>query len=148
LDVDRATGDVLSHLAISSDLDQYKRPVHVSLLHNPSHLEAINPVTMGKARSKQTLQRDESRDKVLALQIHGDAAFAGQGIVVETLQLSQLPGFTTGGSFHLIVNNQLGFTTDPKDGRSSRYSSDVGKVIGAPVFHVNADEPEDVVRVC
>lgn len=139
-----ATGDVLSHLAISSQLDN---GLQVSLLHNPSHLEAINPVTMGKARSKQTILGDTRREKVLAVQLHGDAAFIGQGITTETLELANLPGFTTGGSFHLIVNNQLGFTTDPRDGRSSRYSSDIGKSIETPVFHVNADAPEDVVKV-
>ncbi|XP_065524129.1 2-oxoadipate dehydrogenase complex component E1 isoform X2 [Lathamus discolor] len=151
-----AIGDVLSHLMSSVDLDfGSHRPVHITLLPNPSHLEAINPVAMGKTRGRQQTLLDgdyspESSarpgDKVICLQVHGDAAFSGQGIVPETLTLSNLPHFRVGGSIHLIVNNQLGYTTPPERGRSSLYCSDIGKIVGCAVIHVNGDDPEEVVR--
>ncbi|KAJ3228002.1 hypothetical protein HDU81_006369 [Chytriomyces hyalinus] len=151
-------GDVLSHVAQSVDLEYpgAESPVHVSLLHNPSHLEAINPVAAGKARAKQfdllekMTQSSTSSpecdigDRVLCVQLHGDSAFAGQGVVMETLALSNLPHYTCGGSIHVIVNNQIGYTTQSFNARSTIYSSDVGKIIDAPVIHVNADFPEDV----
>ncbi|NWX01280.1 DHTK1 dehydrogenase, partial [Caloenas nicobarica] len=151
-----AIGDVLSHLTSSVDLDfGSHRPVHVSLLPNPSHLEAINPVAVGKTRGRQQTLLDgdyspessaQPGDRVICLQVHGDAAFSGQGIVPETLTLSNLPHFRVGGSIHLIVNNQLGYTTPPERGRSSLYCSDVGKIVGCAVIHVNGDDPEEVVR--
>ncbi|ORY48503.1 dehydrogenase E1 and transketolase domain-containing protein 1 [Rhizoclosmatium globosum] len=151
-------GDVLSHIAQSVDLKypSARDPVHVSLLHNPSHLEAINPVSAGKARAKQfdllksitpggnSTPECDVGDRVLCVQLHGDSAFAGQGVVMETLALSNLPHYTCGGSIHLIVNNQIGYTTQAQNARSTIYSSDVGKIIDAPVIHVNADFPEDV----
>ncbi|XP_053834052.1 2-oxoadipate dehydrogenase complex component E1 isoform X1 [Vidua macroura] len=151
-----AIGDVLSHLTSSVDLDfGSHRPVHVTLLPNPSHLEAINPVAVGKTRARQQTLLDgdyspessaQPGDKVICLQVHGDAAFSGQGIVPETLTLSNLPHFRVGGSIHLIVNNQLGYTTPPERGRSSLYCSDIGKIVGCAVIHVNGDDPEEVVR--
>ncbi|XP_046848415.1 probable 2-oxoglutarate dehydrogenase E1 component DHKTD1, mitochondrial isoform X2 [Xenia sp. Carnegie-2017] len=152
------TGDVASHLSISTDVNYGgEKPLHVSLIPNPSHLEAQDPVACGKTRSKQLRLREghygnnpESRcgDRTLCLQVHGDAAFTAQGIVAETLCMANLPHYTVGGSVHLIVNNQLGFTTPPEQGRSSRYSSDIGKMIECPVFHVNGDHPEEVMRAC
>lgn len=140
-DVDKfdGIGDVLSHLGTSVDLTYDGKPLHVTLLQNPSHLEAISPVTMGKVRAKQ---EQLGKDKVLSVMIHGDAAFYGQGTIAETLALSNLPLFTTEGTVHIIVNNQLGFTTPPTHGRSSRYSADVGKIIDMPALHVNSDSPE------
>ncbi|KAJ3151420.1 hypothetical protein HDU86_006120 [Geranomyces michiganensis] len=148
------TGDVLSHLAVSVDLEYgQKSPVHVALLHNPSHLEAANPVALGKARAKQMYMYEEGRDedcyigdRVMCVQMHGDAAFCGQGVVTETLGLANLPHFTAGGSVHVIVNNQIGYTTPAMNARSSYYSSDVAKMISCPVIHVNADHPEDVAH--
>ncbi|KAF9433774.1 hypothetical protein BGZ76_008999 [Entomortierella beljakovae] len=148
-----ATGDVLSHIANSPKLDYGEaEPIHVSMLHNPSHLEAVNPVAMGKARAKQmdliTNSTPECQlgDRVMCVQLHGDAAFTGQGVVMESLGLSNLPHFTSGGSIHIVVNNQIGYTTPAQNARSSVYSSDIGKMINAPVIHVNGDHPEDVVH--
>lgn len=148
-----AMGDVLSHIAQTVDL-QYgaKDPLHVSLLHNPSHLETANPVALGNARARQMYMYDsgiESKectigDKVLCVQLHGDSAFTGQGVVTETLGLANLPHFTAGGSIHLIVNNQIGYTTPAMNARSTVYTSDIGKMIDCPIIHVNADYPEDV----
>ena len=122
--------------------------MHVALAFNPSHLEVVNAVVEGSVRARQERRSDAKGDKVLAVQIHGDAAFAGQGVVMETLQLSQARGFYTGGSVHVIVNNQVGFTTsDPRDARSTLYCSDVAKMVEAPIFHVNADDPEAVCFV-
>src|SRR5213079_2779927 len=121
--------------------------IHLSLSPNPSHLEAVDPVVEGRTRAKQTLFRDAERKRGIPLLIHGDAAFAGQGLVAETLNLSQLAGYTTGGTIHVIVNNQIGFTTSPSDARSSTYCTDVAKMIQAPIFHVNGEDPEAAVYV-
>ncbi|KAH9519446.1 putative 2-oxoglutarate dehydrogenase E1 component DHKTD1, mitochondrial [Bulinus truncatus] len=151
----KSVGDVLSHLYTSVDLSFEGKEVHVSLIPNPSHLEANNPVAVGKARSKLQTRKSwdyttetESRAKndVLCLQVHGDASFSGQGIVAETFCFASVPHFETGGSVHLIVNNQVGFTTESARGRSSIYCSDIAKVNGYPVIHVNGDYPEDVLR--
>lgn len=141
----RGSGDVKYHLGISSDRTVEGHPIHLSLTPNPSHLEAVDPVLMGKVRAKQTLKGDTQRAKVMGILIHGDAAFAGQGVVSETFLLSNLPGYTTGGTIHIIVNNQIGFTTAPWEGRSSPYCSDAAKVNQCPVIHVNGDCPEAVV---
>ena len=142
------SGDIKYHKGFSSDLKTPSGNVHVALAFNPSHLEVVNPVVEGSVRARQERRGDALGDKVLAVQIHGDAAFAGQGVIMETLQLSQARGFYTGGSMHIIVNNQVGFTTsDPRDMRSTLYCSDVAKMIEAPIFHVNADDPEAVCFV-
>lgn len=141
------SGDVKYHLGFSGDREIEGRPVHLSLTSNPSHLEAINPVVLGKVRAQQFRVGEEGKNQVIALLIHGDAAFAGQGLVAETLELSGLKGYQTGGTIHLIINNQIGFTTSPPHSRSSPYSSDIAKAIQAPIFHVNADDPEAVVWV-
>ncbi len=143
----QGSGDVKYHLGTSSDRDFDGNLVHLSLTANPSHLEAVNPVTLGKVRAKQRQRGDQSRDQVVGLLMHGDAAFAGQGLVAETLELSELKGYRTGGTIHFIVNNQIGFTTSPAQARSGPYPSDVAKAIQAPIFHVNGDDPEAVVHV-
>ncbi|MBI4622772.1 MAG: 2-oxoglutarate dehydrogenase E1 component, partial [Verrucomicrobia bacterium] len=142
-------GDVKYHLGYEAILDTAAgKPVEVRLAANPSHLEIVDPVVEGKARARQRIRGDiETRKRVLPLLIHGDAAFAGQGTVAETLNFSQLPGYRTGGTLHFIVNNQIGFTTEPADARSTRYCTDVAKMIEAPVFHVNGDDPESVCMV-
>jgi 2-oxoglutarate dehydrogenase E1 component len=141
-------GDVKYHLGYESILETSSgAKVEVRLAANPSHLEAVNPVVEGKARARQRIRGDTERRKVLPFLIHGDAAFAGQGIVAETLNFSQLPGYRTGGTLHFVINNQIGFTTLPSDSRSSRYCTDVAKMIEAPVFHVNGDDPEAVCLV-
>ena len=139
------SGDVKYHLGSSSDREFDGNNVHLSLTANPSHLEIVNPVVLGKARAKQDQAGDEKRTSVLPLLIHGDAAFAGQGVVAECFGLSGLRGHRSGGSIHFIVNNQIGFTTSPIWARSSPYPSDVAKMIEAPIFHVNGDDPEAVV---
>ncbi|CDM62619.1 2-oxoglutarate dehydrogenase E1 component [Rhizobium favelukesii] len=142
------SGDVKYHLGTSSDREFGGKTVHLSLVANPSHLEIIDPVVLGKVRAKQEQRNDSvERATVLPLLIHGDAAFAGQGVVAESLGLSGLKGYRTGGSVHLIINNQVGFTTDPSYSRSSPYPSDVAKTVEAPIFHVNGDDPEAVARV-
>jgi len=141
------SGDVKYHLGASSDRDLGEGPVHLSLTANPSHLEAVNPVVLGKVRAKQDMRGDEGRDEVMGILLHGDAAFAGQGIVPECLLLSELNGYKTSGTIHFIVNNQIGFTTRPVDSRSSEYCSDIAKMIQAPIFHVNGDDVEAVVHV-
>ncbi|KAL8222389.1 UNVERIFIED_CONTAM: putative 2-oxoglutarate dehydrogenase E1 component DHKTD1, mitochondrial [Gekko kuhli] len=151
-----AIGDVLSHLNASVYLDfGSHQPIHAILLPNPSHLEAINPVAVGKTRGRQQSLLDgdyaldgsaEPGDKVICLQVHGDASFSGQGIVPETFTLSSVPHFRVGGSIHLVVNNQLGFTTPAEQGRSSLYCSDTGKIVGCAIIHVNGDDPEEVIR--
>ena len=139
------SGDVKYHLGASSDREFDGNKVHLSLTANPSHLEIVDPVVLGKARAKQDQRKDYVRSEVLPLLIHGDAAFAGQGVVAECFGLSGLKGHRTGGSVHFIVNNQIGFTTNPRFSRSSPYPSDVAKMIEAPIFHVNGDDPEAVV---
>ncbi|MBU2135635.1 MAG: 2-oxoglutarate dehydrogenase E1 component, partial [Alphaproteobacteria bacterium] len=143
------SGDVKYHLGASSDRSFDGNSVHLSLTANPSHLEIVNPVVIGKARAKQafTLREnpDSGRGHVLPLLLHGDAAFAGQGVVAECFALSGLKGYGVGGSIHFIVNNQIGFTTSPKNSRSSPYPSDVALMVEAPIFHVNGDDPEAVV---
>ena len=141
------SGDVKYHLGASSDREFDNNKVHLSLTANPSHLEIVDPVVLGKVRAKQDQHGDapEERTSVLPLLMHGDAAFAGQGVVAECFGLSDLKGYRTGGSIHFIVNNQIGFTTYPRYSRSSPYPSDVAKMIDAPIFHVNGDDPEAVV---
>jgi 2-oxoglutarate dehydrogenase E1 component len=142
------SGDVKYHLGASSDRDFDGRRIHLSLTANPSHLEISDPVVLGKVRAKQDQHGDTvERSSVLPLLIHGDAAFAGQGVVAECFGLSGLKGYRTGGSLHFIINNQIGFTTDPGYSRSSPYPSDLAKMIEAPIFHVNGDDPEAVVHV-
>jgi 2-oxoglutarate dehydrogenase E1 component len=142
------SGDVKYHLGTSTDRELPDGgTVHLSLTGNPSHLEAVNPVVFGKVRAKQTQKGDSERARVMGLLLHGDAAFAGQGVVHEGLEMSELRGFRTGGTIHLIVNNQIGFTTSPAYARSSPYPSDVARSVQAPIFHVNADDPEAVVHV-
>jgi 2-oxoglutarate dehydrogenase E1 component len=144
----RGSGDVKYHKGFSSDLKTGSGNVHVALAFNPSHLEVVNAVVEGSVRARQERRGDGLGDKVLAVQIHGDASFAGQGVIMETLQLSQARGFYTGGSVHVVINNQVGFTTsDPHDARSTLYCSDVAKMVEAPIFHVNADDPEAVCFV-
>ncbi len=142
------SGDVKYHLGYSSERLIQGKKLHLSLMANPSHLEAVNPVVLGKVRAEQHHLQDTQRQKVMSLLIHGDAAFAGQGLVAETLELSDLTGYRTGGTLHIIINNQIGFTTSPPHSRSSPYSSDIAKAIQAPIFHVNSDDPEAVLRVC
>ena len=146
-DTVQGSGDVKYHLGTSADREFDGNQVHLSLTANPSHLEAVNPVVLGKVRAKQTQRGDREKQHVLGLLMHGDAAFAGQGLVPESLDLSQLSGYRTGGTIHFIVNNQIGFTTSPSYSRSSPYPSDVAKMIQAPIFHVNGDDPEAVVHV-
>jgi 2-oxoglutarate dehydrogenase E1 component len=141
------SGDVKYHLGASSDRAFDLNHVHLSLTANPSHLEIVDPVVLGKVRAKQDQRHDKERKEVLPLLLHGDAAFAGQGVVAECFGLSGLRGHRTGGSLHFIVNNQIGFTTAPRFARSSPYPSDVAKMIDAPIFHVNGDDPEAVVHV-
>ena len=143
----QGSGDVKYHLGTSADRVFDGHQIHLSLAANPSHLEAVDPVVLGKTRAKQTQWADSERGQVMAVLIHGDAAFAGQGIVAECLGLSGLEGYRTGGTIHFIVNNQIGFTTSPAYSRSSPYPSDVAKMVQAPIFHVNGDDPEAVVHV-
>jgi 2-oxoglutarate dehydrogenase E1 component len=142
------SGDVKYHLGTSSDREFDGNKVHLSLLPNPSHLEAVDPVVLGKARASQTIRGDKQGDTVLPMLLHGDAAFAGQGVVWECLSFSGLPGYATGGTIHFIINNQVGFTTSPQFARSSPYPSDVAKGIQAPILHVNGDDPEAVTWCC
>jgi 2-oxoglutarate dehydrogenase E1 component len=141
------SGDVKYHLGTSGDREVGGQTVHLSLAANPSHLEAVDPVVLGKVRAKQLQRDDGERSKVASILMHGDAAFAGQGLVAESLELSNLVGFCTGGTIHIIVNNQIGFTTAPSAARSSPYPSDVAKGVQAPIFHINGDDPEAVVEV-
>ena len=144
-DVD-GSGDVKYHLGASSDREFDGNSVHLSLTANPSHLEAVNPVVLGKARAKQDQLHDRERTKVMPILLHGDAAFAGQGVVAECFALSGLRGHKTGGTMHIVVNNQIGFTTAPHFSRSSPYPTDNALVVEAPIFHVNGDDPEAVVH--
>lgn len=139
-------GDVKYHQGFSSDVTTRGGPVHLSLAFNPSHLEIVNPVVEGSVKARQDRRGDRSGDQVLPILVHGDAAFAGQGVVMETLALAQTRGYYTGGTVHIVINNQIGFTTsDPRDSRSSLYCTDVVKMIDAPVLHVNGDDPEAVI---
>ena len=141
------TGDVKYHLGFSSNLETKGGEVHVSLNNNPSHLEIVDPVVLGSVRARQDRLNDNERQKVVPVLLHGDASFSGQGVVMESLQMSQTRGFNVGGTIHIIVNNQTGFTTsNKKDSRSTDYSTDVAKIIQAPVIHVNGDDPEMVVK--
>jgi 2-oxoglutarate dehydrogenase E1 component len=144
-DVD-GSGDVKYHLGASSDREFDGNRVHLSLTANPSHLEAVNPVVLGKVRAKQDQLNDTDRIKVLPILLHGDAAFAGQGVVAECFGLSGLKGHRTGGTIHIVVNNQIGFTTAPSFSRSSPYPTDIALMVEAPIFHVNGDDPEAVVH--
>ncbi len=144
-DVD-GSGDVKYHLGASSDREFDGNSVHLSLTANPSHLEAVNPVVLGKVRAKQDQLGDTERKQVMAILLHGDAAFAGQGVVAEGLGLSGLKGHRTGGTMHIVVNNQIGFTTAPHFSRSSPYPTDIALMVEAPIFHVNGDDPEAVVH--
>ncbi|MED5619256.1 2-oxoglutarate dehydrogenase E1 component [Ideonella sp. BN130291] len=143
---DLPAGDVKYHQGFSSDVSTPGGPVHLSLAFNPSHLEIVNPVVEGSVKARMDRRGDKEGDQVLAVLVHGDAAFAGQGVVMETLALAQTRGYYTGGTVHLVINNQIGFTTsDPRDSRSTLYCTDVVKMIEAPVLHVNGDDPEAVV---
>jgi 2-oxoglutarate dehydrogenase E1 component len=140
------SGDVKYHMGFSSDVQTPGGPVHLALGFNPSHLEIIDPVIAGSVRARQTRRRDEARTQVVPVLIHGDAAFAGQGVVMELLQMSQARGFAVGGTIHVVINNQVGFTTSRiDDARSTLYCTDVAKMVGAPILHVNGDDPEAVV---
>ncbi len=140
-----STGDVKYHNGFSSDISTPGGPVHISAAFNPSHLEIVNPVVEGSVRARQRRRGDVAGDQVLPILIHGDAAFAGQGVVMETLNLANTRGYGTGGTVHIVVNNQIGFTTsDPRDARSTTYCTDVAKMVEAPIFHVNGDDPEAV----
>ena len=148
LDELRGSGDVKYHKGFSADMKTPGGNVHIALAFNPSHLEIVNPVVEGSVRARQQRRGDNERKEVLPVLIHGDAAFAGQGVVSETFQLSQTNGFRTGGTVHIVVNNQIGFTTSrPSDARSTDYCSDIAKMIEAPIFHVNSDDPEMVIFV-
>ena len=139
------SGDVKYHLGTSADRDFDGNVVHLSLTANPSHLEVVDPVVLGKVRAKQEQLGDTGRKQVMGLLIHGDAAFAGQGIIAECFGFSQINGYTTGGTLHFVINNQIGFTTTPQYSRSGLYCTDIAKMVEAPIFHVNADDPEAVV---
>ncbi len=143
----QGSGDVKYHLGTSSDRSFDGITVHLTLSPNPSHLEAVNPVVLGRVRAKQDQKNDAERKTVMGVLLHGDAAFSGQGIISECFGFSDLPGYRTGGTIHFIINNQVGFTTSPSYGRSSPYPSDVAKTVQAPIFHVNGDDPEAVVYV-
>jgi 2-oxoglutarate dehydrogenase E1 component len=139
-------GDVKYHLGFSTDLELDEGPLHLTMTSNPSHLEAVNPVVEGKVRARQDQGGDEAEKRVLPLLIHGDAAFAGQGIVAEILNLSQLEGYRTGGTLHIVLNNQIGFTTVPEDARSCHYATDVAKMLMVPIFHIHGENPEAAIR--
>ncbi len=141
------SGDVKYHMGVSADREFDGNSVHLTLNANPSHLEVVNPVVVGRVRAKQVQRNDADRRKVMGILMHGDAAFAGQGIVAEVFDFSELRGYRTGGTIHVIINNQIGFTTSPAYSRSSPYSTDVAKMVMAPIFHVNADDAEAVIHV-
>ncbi len=141
-----ASGDVKYHQGFSSDIQTKGGPVHLSLAFNPSHLEIVSPVVEGSVRARQQRRDDNLGSTVLPISIHGDAAFAGQGVVMETFQMSGCRGYRTGGTVHIVINNQIGFTTShPKDTRSTPYCTEIAKMVGAPIFHVNGDDPEAVI---
>ncbi|UYV61494.1 OGDHL [Cordylochernes scorpioides] len=147
---DEGSGDVKYHLGMSHErLNRLtNKNIKLAVVANPSHLEAVDPVVQGKTRAEQYYRGDTQGKKVMSILLHGDAAFAGQGVVYETFHLSDLPDYSTHGTIHIVVNNQIGFTTDPRVARSSPYCTDVARVVNAPIFHVNADDPESVVHVC
>ncbi|XP_073209400.1 2-oxoglutarate dehydrogenase-like, mitochondrial isoform X2 [Lepidochelys kempii] len=147
---DEGSGDVKYHLGMYHERINRatNKNITLSLVANPSHLEAVNPVVQGKTKAEQFYRGDTEGKKVMSILLHGDAAFAGQGVVYETFHLSDLPSYTTNGTIHVVVNNQIGFTTDPRMARSSPYPTDVARVVNAPIFHVNADDPEAVMYVC
>ncbi|KAK1884565.1 2-oxoglutarate dehydrogenase mitochondrial [Dissostichus eleginoides] len=147
---DEGSGDVKYHLGMyHKRMNRVSdREISMSLMANPSHLEAVDPVVQGKTKAEQFYSGDTEGKRVMSILLHGDAAFAGQGIVYETFHLSDLPSYTTHGTIHVVVNNQIGFTTDPRMARSSPYPTDVARVVNAPIFHVNADDPEAVIYVC
>jgi 2-oxoglutarate dehydrogenase E1 component len=148
LDELKGSGDVKYHKGFSADMKTPGGNVHIALAFNPSHLEIVNPVVEGSVRARQQRRNDIEREEVLPVLVHGDAAFAGQGVVTETFQMSQINGFRTGGTVHIVINNQIGFTTSrPSDSRSTDYCSDVAKMIEAPIFHVNSDDPESALFV-
>ncbi|XP_038638587.1 2-oxoglutarate dehydrogenase-like, mitochondrial isoform X3 [Scyliorhinus canicula] len=147
---EEGSGDVKYHLGVYHERINRttNKQITMSLMANPSHLEAVNPVVQGKTKAVQFYRGDTTGQKVMSILLHGDAAFAGQGIVYETFHLSDLPSYTTYGTIHVVVNNQIGFTTDPRMARSSPYPTDVARVVNAPIFHVNSDDPEAVIYVC
>ncbi|KHJ74793.1 putative oxoglutarate dehydrogenase, E1 component, partial [Oesophagostomum dentatum] len=147
---DEGSGDVKYHLGVCIERlnRQSQRNVKIAVVANPSHLEAVDPVVLGKVRAEAFYAGDSKCDRTMAILMHGDAAFSGQGVVMETFNLDDLPSYTTHGCIHIVVNNQVGFTTDPRYSRSSPYCTDVGRVLGCPIFHVNADDPEAVMHVC
>lgn len=139
------SGDVKYHKGFAADIKTCQGVMHIAMAFNPSHLEIVNPVVEGSVRSRQERRQDSGREQVLPLLIHGDAAFSGQGIVMENFELSQTAGYGTGGTLHIVLNNQVGFTTDPQNARSSWYCTDPAKIVDAPIFHVNGDDPEAVL---
>lgn len=144
----RGGGDVKYHMGYSSDwTTSTGQTIHISLCFNPSHLEFVNPVALGRCRAKQDRAGDITRGEHMTILIHGDAAFIGEGVVQETLNLSELPGYRTGGTLHIVLNNQIGFTTEPAESRSSTYASDIAKMLQIPIFHVNGEDPEAVAQV-
>ncbi|MES0370912.1 MAG: 2-oxoglutarate dehydrogenase E1 component [Mariprofundaceae bacterium] len=146
-DADLGAGDVKYHMGFSSDVRTSGGVVHLSLGFNPSHLEIITPVLLGSVRARQCRRKDHDRREVMSVLVHGDAAFAGQGVVAESLNLSKLSGFKTGGTIHVVINNQIGFTVNPFDARSTTYCTDIAKMVQAPILHVNGDDPEAVCLV-
>ncbi|MES2211898.1 MAG: thiamine pyrophosphate-dependent enzyme, partial [Pseudomonadota bacterium] len=142
------SGDVKYHQGFSSDVQTAHGPMHLNLAFNPSHLAIVTPVVMGSVKARQIKRQDESRDQIIPIALHGDAAFAGQGVIMEVLNMSQTRGYGVGGTLHIVINNQVGFTTShPEDSRSTPYCTDVAKMIQSPVFHVNADDVESVFFV-
>jgi 2-oxoglutarate dehydrogenase E1 component len=142
------SGDVKYHMGFSADVKTPRGGVHVALAFNPSHLEIVNPVVAGSVHARQVRRHDAERQQSLAVLVHGDAALAGQGVNMELFNMSQARGFKIGGSLHIVVNNQVGFTTsNPQDARSTMYCTDLAKMVNAPVFHVNGDDPEAVIEV-
>ena len=144
---DESEGDVKYHLGYSNTVTTRSgRPIHLDLIYNPSHLEFVNPVVLGSVRARQGLMNDAGRVRVMPVLLHGDASFSGEGVVPETLAMAALPAYETGGTVHVVVNNQVGFTTSPENAHPGRYCTDIARVIGAPVFHVNGDDPETAVH--